>query len=75
MHRVLGILEIIREVFKLLDPGSNSRNARVCKAWHEAALDATWAVAGPDIFRSLTPMVGCTGRMKDARYWVSCEPL
>lgn len=57
MHRTLYITEIIRYIFSFLDLRSNARNARVCKTWKDAALDATWRVVGPDVFRSLAQML------------------
>lgn len=56
MHRVLSIPEILMEIFRSLESDSNARNARVCRQWTDPALDETWRVAEPDLFRSLAPM-------------------
>lgn len=34
--------ELLLRIFMLLDRRSNARNARVCKAWREGALDEVW---------------------------------
>lgn len=34
--------ELLLRVFMLLDRRSNARNAGVCKAWREGALDEVW---------------------------------
>lgn len=62
MHHVLGIAEILRCIFSLLDQDDNARNARVCKHWTDIALDFAWKHAHPGVFRSLAPT-----RFDDAR--------
>ena len=42
MHRVLRIPELLQMIFSILDPPSNTVNARVCKQWSDIALDILW---------------------------------
>ena len=42
MHRVLHIPELLQMIFSILDPPSNTVNARVCKQWSDIALDNLW---------------------------------
>ncbi|KAJ3500467.1 hypothetical protein NLJ89_g9781 [Agrocybe chaxingu] len=42
MYRVLYIPELLDMIFGMLDPDSNSNNARVCRQWSEIALDSLW---------------------------------
>lgn len=57
MHHILTVQEVVAHIFGFLDQASNARNARVCKAWSERALDKVWyEVSLPDVFLSLSPM-------------------
>lgn len=57
-HRVLGIPELLHEIFSCLGDASNARNARVCAQWHEIALDSLWCHAEGlyHLFSRLSPM-------------------
>lgn len=57
MHHALNVSEILRSIFVQLKRDSNARNARVCKQWSDVALDITWAVVAPEVFRALAPMI------------------
>lgn len=54
MHRTLHILEIIVDVFSLLDKKSLSVLARTCRSFHEPALDLLWREQ-----ESLLPLLKC----------------
>ncbi len=41
-QRVLVIPELLELVFSFLNAQDNARNARVCKAWTQVALDMLW---------------------------------
>lgn len=59
MHRVLAIPELLDMVFRFLDDGSNTSNARVCRQWSEIALDTLWREVN-DLYRLfglLAPLV------------------
>lgn len=56
MHRALAIVEILGTIFGLLQSDSNARNARVCRAWSDEALQNVWRAVQPGVFRSLASM-------------------
>lgn len=54
VKRCLEIPELLREIFNLLDKGSNAINARVSRQWSELALDILWCdVANGDFYNLL----------------------
>ncbi|KJA15683.1 hypothetical protein HYPSUDRAFT_148782 [Hypholoma sublateritium FD-334 SS-4] len=60
-RRVLRIPELIFTIFEFLDHKSNARNARVCHAWVEIALEIIWKEVD-----SLYQLFGVLGRLKRA---------
>lgn len=56
MDRFFAIPELLSQVFRLLEPPSNARNARVCRAWSGLALDEVWREANAGTFQSLAEM-------------------
>lgn len=71
MHRALMISELLIGVFTLLDQASNARNARVCKAWTEFALDKTWRKVDQRVFLSLVEAKVSSVLSSDRLYLVS----
>ena len=57
--RVLYIAEIVHRILGLMDRADNARNARVCVAWSDQALNLVWREVNDlqAIFSVLVPMV------------------
>ncbi|THH21519.1 hypothetical protein EW146_g27 [Bondarzewia mesenterica] len=45
MPDYLTLWELLHHTFSFLDKASNARNARVCRAWTEPALDQVWTLS------------------------------
>ena len=58
MHDALAISDILSSVFKFTDTETDVECVRVCKAWHEPALDALWYRVNKleQLFKLLGPM-------------------
>lgn len=61
-QRVLVIPELLELVFSFLNAQDNARNARVCKAWTQVALDLLWREVDhlPRLLSLLAPTEDCT---------------
>ncbi|KAI0750487.1 hypothetical protein C8Q74DRAFT_1361745 [Fomes fomentarius] len=61
-QRVLVIPELLELVFSFLNTQENARNARVCKAWTQVALDLLWREVDdlPRLLSLLAPTEDCT---------------
>lgn len=63
--------DVLRRIFDLLPVSQNSRNAVVCRAWSEVALDHVWEIVDAGAFEALGPMVA-KNLGKGNLSWVSC---
>ncbi|TFK87886.1 hypothetical protein K466DRAFT_645714 [Polyporus arcularius HHB13444] len=61
IQRVLTIPELLEMIFSFLEKGDLSRNALVCKAWSEVALDILWRDVDdlPRMLHLLAPTEAC----------------
>ncbi|KAI0708775.1 hypothetical protein C8T65DRAFT_830002 [Cerioporus squamosus] len=72
IHRVLTVPELLEMIFSILEMGDLRRNALVCKAWAEVALDILWRDVEdlPRMLHLLAPTEECPEGQK--RF---CRPL
>lgn len=61
--------KLLRQIFDLLPRSQNARNAAVCRAWSEEALECVWQVVDAGVFGALGKMVVKNSRGKST--WVS----
>lgn len=61
-QRVLIIPELLESIFSFCDTNDNAKNAVVCRAWSEVALDILWKEVDdlPRMFHLLAPTEQCS---------------